>query len=921
MRLSDNFASLCLKYEIPREPQQLFKDFTLQEFLYSSIQLMEMKLLRLPDTNNILENGCFLLEDKSYDTWPLICDSSCRSISWLRTIHKEKSLFIVRQSEMKSVLETCLSEGHYLLLTDCHVQELMKNKRIETVLRNKSRFLSSDKPFKLNLGNHEIECNPRFRLFLHTVSEPREIPVELAAYTLVINYKLMRQDIEEELLDRFLILAKPRVDSEKLALLQEKVDTLKIIDPLEQDITDFLASKVDLLNSMEPTKKLSDLKKLYDEAIDSNIRINNAEEPLVKTRESYREIAQRGAICYDVISCLKEINTNYILSFDHFKQNMFDESLYQFERSSTPQVINKLTHTVFNCVSRILTEADRKLFSILLSMEIEAAAGRLRVGEREFVISPLYGSYFIQTVTNKQISDSKLWSNKKPFDWMTEEQFLNLQYLAISQTWFAEPFERMGRDGRETQWRTLCEQDVPENGILPDKLDEVLSPIQRCCIIRAVRGDRVLQIALNFVSMVLGKGFITRHALDFEAIFSESSSTKPVVMTYLQEAETLRRMLCNFAQAKVGTAHYKIVDVNGLGLAEDNNVKKLFTKPMEEGSWIILHNLHNSTSMLNQIESVISDCSAQQKLNSNFRCWITLLQNENKPPSSLILNSARCFVAPAMTFKENIQRAFSYVDSETVKTSNKSEWGILLHNLCFFHGSLNLRSRYTRCGWNSPSTLQFTLEEFLESLRVSTQEFSGICSTNHTNSIQNLSNASNSELITNLTNRSESGKSTSEFIANKSASLQAIKFIIAHLIYGASACNEYDLQAIEAIGEFWITSIALRKDFEIAKLKYKIPNSFLSSQPKLGLLQQSLENIMPYQLEAPEACHLLPSVETVLGDDVMIMTRLGKLMDCLPSSSINVKISERPLTPINSKLIFLCYQRNYESFFNSFIHF
>ena len=49
---------------------------------------------------------------------------------------------------------------------------------------------------------------------------------------------------------------------------KEKVDTLKIIDPLEQDITDFLASDVNLLKSVEPTKKLSDLKKMYDEAVD-----------------------------------------------------------------------------------------------------------------------------------------------------------------------------------------------------------------------------------------------------------------------------------------------------------------------------------------------------------------------------------------------------------------------------------------------------------------------------------------------------------------------------------------------------------------------------------------------------------------------------------------------------------------------------
>lgn len=129
----------------------------------------------------------------------------------------------------------------------------------------------------------------------------------------------------------------------------------------------------------------------------------------------------------------------------------------------------------------------------------------MRIGEREFIISPVYGAYFMQAVTGKQITDSKHWSTKKPFDWMSDEQFLNLQYLAISQSWFSDPFDRMGRDGRETQWRALCEQDIPENAVLPDKLDDNLTPIQRCCIVRAVRGDRILQIAMSFVSIVLGK--------------------------------------------------------------------------------------------------------------------------------------------------------------------------------------------------------------------------------------------------------------------------------------------------------------------------------------------------------------------------------------------------------------------------------
>lgn len=58
---------------------------------------------------------------------------------------------------------------------------------------------------------------------------------------------------------------------------------------------------------------------------------------------------------------------------------------------------------------------------------------------------------------------------------------------------------------------------------------------------------------------------------------------------------------------------------------------------------------------------------------------------------------------------------------------------------------------------------------------------------------------------------------------------------------------------------------------------------------------------MPFQLEGPEACHLLPSLETVLGDDILVMSKLAKLIDTLPSSALNFKLSDRPLTPIDSK--------------------
>ena len=108
------------------------------------------------------------------------------------------------------------------------------------------------------------------------------------------------------------------------------------------------------------------------------------------------------------------------------------------------------------------------------------------------------------------------------------------------------------------------------------------------------------------------------------------------------------------------------------------------------------------------------------------------------------------------------------------------------------------------------------------------------------------------------------------------------------------------MQAINSIADYWIGAVATKKDFEITMLKYKIPNAFYNQPFKLTALQQALDNISPLQLESPEAGHLLPSIETVLGDDISIMTKLNKLIDSLPLTSTSVKISDRPLTPFDS---------------------
>lgn len=139
------------------------------------------------------------------------------------------------------------------------------------------------------------------------------------------------------------------------------------------------------------------------------------------------------------------------------------------------------------------------------SPQIEDSLGRLGLGEREFLISPSFGSVTMTAAGKVQPPDSKFVSAKKPFDWMTDDQFNNLQILAIHYDWFQDMFDRMPKDGRETQWRTLCESDQPELQPLPDKMDEHYNALQRLLVIRAVRSDRLIQLTTLYVQSVLGK--------------------------------------------------------------------------------------------------------------------------------------------------------------------------------------------------------------------------------------------------------------------------------------------------------------------------------------------------------------------------------------------------------------------------------
>lgn len=205
------------------------------------------------------------------------------------------------------------------------------------------------------------------------------------------------------------------------------------------------------------------------------------------------------------------------------------------------------------------------------------------------------------------------------------------------------------------------------------------------------------------------------------------------------------------------------------------------------------------------------------------------------------------YIRTPLSMKEAMTRAFSLIDNELLRHSSKPEWIPLLHNICYLHCTLNLRTRFGQAGWDLPTLTTFTNVELTSAFQVVAREFS-------------LSDQS--------TVRLESAHTTtvaSSDTNTRQLSWSAIRYALSELIYGARTLSEYDQRAVANIVDFWIQPGSVKKDFEFSKLKYKIPAIFFGQQPKLSQLQQALEALSTHHFDVPEACHLHSTYETNLG--------------------------------------------------------
>uniref|UniRef100_A0A8C5PRN0 Uncharacterized protein n=1 Tax=Leptobrachium leishanense TaxID=445787 RepID=A0A8C5PRN0_9ANUR len=832
--VSRQLLGICESCGLPVPQKMLLHQLSITQFLNTPVEIKTLEMKGLPVNSLSLDNSCIFIKANRNRAWTLVCDPTCQAIDWIKG-HLPETCVEVMYHELNSEMDTCLIEGCPLLLTYCDVQVLMNDLRFTKVLQSKYEFQQHTVPFKMMIADHEVECHPDFNLYLHTTSTADKIPPEVASFCNVLYFYQDKEGLVQQLLNRFVKQEKPRLHEEYLLLKNECLNNMVQLSELEGKILATLQHNGSVLHNIAVTKRLGDLKLQHEKVTEMYEKIISSEQNLLHAYEGFREIAVRGAIMYDTARRLQQLNPMYGTSFSQLT-GLYDLSIEHSERYSIKGIVNCVTGNLFSYISRTLLEKDIMVYSLLVAFEVEHSLGQVMPGEREFVLSPDLCATVLQRLGSKAVESRQ--QAKNPFDWMTDEQFRNVQILATYYDWFGDLFDRMYKDSKDLSWKTFCESDQPENpskGKWPEGLDE-LAPLQRLMVLRAVRKDKLLTSFTNYINGTLGRMYATDVILDLQVTMAWISPCQPGLLIYDTDSIMPRVTVQEFARKQNQKIIIYPISVEG------ETAEEIIRNGMNEGHWVLLENVQNSIKLMMSVEGILRSNKNPEK---NFRLWLSVRSSPDLP-IRLLHSTVKTVLNLPMNIKGGMIQAWRFVSPETLAANRRPGWPALVHNLCFLHCATRMRSLYgTSAGWNCPNTMCFGCTGLMEGLQMLKNEY----------------------------------KDEELEMRGRNAVWTSIRSRLSELIYGYNMSDACDITVFTSMVDYWVNSSTTKKDSELTKLKYKIPPAFFANELSCDSLAQALESIPQHSLDTPEAFHMHPSLMVDFGQAQYIVSRLKELFE------------------------------------------
>ncbi|XP_010211142.1 PREDICTED: dynein heavy chain 17, axonemal, partial [Tinamus guttatus] len=631
----------------------------------------------LPSDRMSTENATILCNT---ERWRLIVDAQLQGIKWIKNKYgQELKAIRLGQRNYLDTIEQAVSQGHTLLIENI-------GETVEPVLDHLLGRNTIKKGRYIKIGDKEVEYHPHFRLILHTKYFNPHYKPEMQAQCTLINFLVPRDGLEDQLLAAVVAKERPDLESLKANLTKSqnefKINLKELEDSLLARLSaasgDFLGDTA-LVENLETTKRTAmEIEEKVKEAKVTEMQINVA-------REHYRPAAERASLLYFILSDLNKINPIYQFSLKAFNV-VFEKAIQRTSPADEvkQRVLNltdEITYSVYMYTARGLFEKDKLIFLAQVAFQVLTVKKEVNPVELDFLLRFPFKAGVASPVDFLQAQG---WGGIKVLSEMDE--FKNLD---------------SDIEGSAKRWKKFVESETPEKEVFPKEWKNKTA-LQKLCMLRCMRPDRMTYAVRNFVEEKMGSKFVEGRSVEFAKSYEESSPSTAIFFILSPGVDPLKDVEALGKKLNFTIDNGKIHNVS-LGQGQETVAENALDVASEQGHWVILQNIHLVARWLSTLDKKVERYSTGS--HADYRVFMSAEPAPSAEthiiPQGLLENAIKITNEPPTGMHANLHKALDLFTQDTLEMcSREIEFKCILFALCYFHAVVAERRKFGAQGWN-----------------------------------------------------------------------------------------------------------------------------------------------------------------------------------------------------------------------------
>ena len=665
-------------HKIPHTP-----GCNLQATLADPVKLRSWQICQLPSDALSSQNAIIMDNGRR---WPLFIDPQGQANRYIRTMAKDTSfavngMDVVKLSDKNFLrtLENGVQFGRWVLLEN--ILESL-DAALEPILLQQTFKQGGQEMIKI--GDNVIPYNDTFKFFMTTkLSNPHYQP-EVQVKVSLLNFTITVGGLEEQLLNVVVANEMPDLSEQRAGLVLSNAANNKALYDIESEILRLLSTSTgNILDDSVLIETLAQSKITSEDIKQKMLEATEIENEIVVQSELYRPVAKRSSLLYFVISDLGDVDPMYQYSLPWFTM-LFVRGIGAAANANDidQRIINLndyFTYSVYQNICRSLFERHKLLFSFTLAVKILQGDDKINSLEYRFLLSGISTKHIEAPLPESDWLEANAWS-----------ELCEMSGLPCFSDFPANFAAKIN------EWQKVFDAADAHAVPFPEPYDKI-THMQRLCILRCLRRDKIELGMQAFISAEFGQKYIEPPPFDLKICYDDSITITPLIFVLSSGSDPNKELDILADSMNMSDKLMRIA----LGQGQGKKAAAMIEKGMINGHWVMLQNCHLSISWMPTLEQICESIEPD-RVHPEFRLWLTSMPSEHFP-SSVLQNGVKITKEPPKGLRANLKNSYAKMtDADLNKTNKPIAFQKLLFGLCFYHALVVERKKFGPLGWNIP---------------------------------------------------------------------------------------------------------------------------------------------------------------------------------------------------------------------------